>query len=159
RARGRPARGAARGLAGRPAELTPARRPGPPARPGGSFALPQRALRRRPPRLAPNLYISPLGCTSFTLSRPSTRRCTMRMRLIPVLCCGLLFAAGSRAEDGKKELDRLQGTWKAVVIEENGKAAPADVTAPFRVLVTGDRWRMRTRVKDEFKDVDYKVRL
>jgi len=83
----------------------------------------------------------------------------MKRRYLAILFCVVLLGADSPPDDAKKEPDKLQGTWKAVAIEENGKAVPADVLNQFRLIVTGDKWRMRTRVKDEFKDVDYKARF
>jgi uncharacterized protein (TIGR03067 family) len=43
---------------------------------------------------------------------------------VTVLVAGLLIGAapGPKEDDAKKEVERLQGTWKAVSIEDDGKA-------------------------------------
>src|SRR5205809_155257 len=83
----------------------------------------------------------------------------MKARFLLLLAFGLLLGADKPTGDPKKEADRLQGTWKAVTIEDNGKAAPADEVKQFKLIVTGDKFALRSKVGDAFDEVIYKVRL
>jgi uncharacterized protein (TIGR03067 family) len=84
----------------------------------------------------------------------------MKARAVIVIgVVALLVAADAPRDDGKKEADRLQGTWKAVAVEENGKAVTGDVSRDCRLVVTGDKAVMKTRVDDQFKDVTYQLKL
>jgi uncharacterized protein (TIGR03067 family) len=60
------------------------------------------------------------------------------MRLPLVLLVGLL-AGPAMAQDARKELDRLQGTWQVVSLEVNGEKAPAEALKDFKLLIKGDR--------------------
>jgi uncharacterized protein (TIGR03067 family) len=58
-----------------------------------------------------------------------------------VLVLGLLLGADKPAEDAaKKELEKLQGTWRFVSLEQSGKKVPDEKLQPLRVLITGDRF-------------------
>ena len=39
----------------------------------------------------------------------------------------------------RKELERLQGTWKVLKLQKGGKLAPAGITEKLRVVVSGDK--------------------
>jgi uncharacterized protein (TIGR03067 family) len=39
----------------------------------------------------------------------------------------------------KKDLQALQGTWTAVIVERNGQKAPEDVLKNFKVVIKGDK--------------------
>jgi uncharacterized protein (TIGR03067 family) len=41
--------------------------------------------------------------------------------------------------------ERLQGTWRAVLVEEDGRARPAGEVQAERVIVYGDRYSLRLR--------------
>jgi uncharacterized protein (TIGR03067 family) len=76
-----------------------------------------------------------------------------------IVAAGLLLAADSPKDNRGRELDRLQGTWKAVTVEENGRAAPVEVAKSFRLILSGDQAQLRGRVNDRFATATYKVRL
>jgi uncharacterized protein (TIGR03067 family) len=49
------------------------------------------------------------------------------------------LAVSAPAGDAKKDEDQLQGTWKVVSVERNGKKTPARDTARLKVVVAGDK--------------------
>jgi uncharacterized protein (TIGR03067 family) len=52
----------------------------------------------------------------------------------------LLVAADARKDDpAKKDLEALQGTWTAVVVERNGQMAPKEVLQDFTVVFEGNK--------------------
>jgi uncharacterized protein (TIGR03067 family) len=79
--------------------------------------------------------------------------------LILMGAAALLVAADTPRDDAKKEADRLQGTWKAVAIEENGKAVPGEASKDFRLVITGDKAALKCRVNDQFQEETYQLKL
>src|SRR5260370_21353555 len=64
----------------------------------------------------------------------------MMIRLLGVAAAGLLLAAPAPAEDlNKKDLEKLQGTWKVVSAVEWGDAVPADKVGDIRLTIDGDK--------------------
>jgi uncharacterized protein (TIGR03067 family) len=63
-----------------------------------------------------------------------------------IRCCtlaltsALVLTAGAAAQDAKKEQALLQGKWKAVKIEIEGKEIPADELAKLKITVEGDKF-------------------
>jgi uncharacterized protein (TIGR03067 family) len=57
----------------------------------------------------------------------------------------VLLVPADKAKDdaGKKELDKLQGTWKSVSFEMNGKKTPEDELKKRTVTYTGDKWEVK----------------
>ena len=57
----------------------------------------------------------------------------------------VLLVPADKAKDdaGKKELDKLQGTWKSVSFEMNGQKTPADELKKRTVTYTGDKWEVK----------------
>jgi uncharacterized protein (TIGR03067 family) len=81
-------------------------------------------------------------------------------RYLPITFAVVLcLAADAPRDDARKETDRLQGTWKAVVVEENGRAVPGEGSSDFRLILSEDRATVRARVNDEIKSTAYKVKL
>jgi uncharacterized protein (TIGR03067 family) len=62
----------------------------------------------------------------------------MKVRLLCVVLTALVLAAD--ADDAKKELAKLAGTWSAVSIERDGKAMPADKLKSSTLTITGDKY-------------------
>jgi hypothetical protein len=50
----------------------------------------------------------------------------MRKQLVVVLAVGLLAGAGRQKDAGQEELKKLEGTWRYVSAEADGKAIPAE---------------------------------
>jgi uncharacterized protein (TIGR03067 family) len=57
-----------------------------------------------------------------------------------ILSVSLALIADAPKDDAvKKDLEALQGSWKAVVLESNGQNAPVEMLKEFKVLFKGDR--------------------
>jgi uncharacterized protein (TIGR03067 family) len=66
------------------------------------------------------------------------------MRLLVVLAAGVLVGAAEPAGDaGKKDSEKLQGTWQYVSFESNGEKMAADQLKKMTVTYTGDKWVVR----------------
>jgi uncharacterized protein (TIGR03067 family) len=72
----------------------------------------------------------------------------MKLHVLALLAAGLLVTAAlARDDEGKKEKDKLNGTWSVVSIERDGKKREGDEVKGFKLvlqdgkytLVTGDR--------------------
>jgi uncharacterized protein (TIGR03067 family) len=55
-----------------------------------------------------------------------------------VLFGGTLLGGGQ-----ENELNKIQGTWKFLSQERDGKARPADEVAKLKITFTGDKWSVR----------------
>src|SRR5579871_3619417 len=59
----------------------------------------------------------------------------MHSRGLIILIGTLLIAADNPKEDSaKKDLERIQGTWKIVKLEANGEQAPAEIVAKLKLV-------------------------
>src|SRR5262245_60225536 len=67
----------------------------------------------------------------------------MKRTLLAVLAIGWLVAADDAKDDAKKDLDALQGAWKVVRHEGNGKTAPDDEIKKFEFVVKGDQYTLK----------------
>ena len=64
----------------------------------------------------------------------------MKHRLMVILLFGLIPAAVLRGEDGKADLDRLQGSWEVTALEMGGKATAAkELPGKVTVTFTGEK--------------------
>jgi uncharacterized protein (TIGR03067 family) len=59
--------------------------------------------------------------------------------VLPVLVV-LAVVAAEPAKDAKEELDKLQGEWTMVSLEQKGKKAPEDMVKRYRLTIKGDQW-------------------
>jgi uncharacterized protein (TIGR03067 family) len=67
-----------------------------------------------------------------------------------VLACVLviLIAAGTPAQDTKKELDKLQGEWTMVSMEQRGKKASDETAKQFKLTIKGDQWIITSAARE-----------
>jgi uncharacterized protein (TIGR03067 family) len=71
--------------------------------------------------------------------------------LIAVLAVGLLTAADLPRGDEKAEQQALQGTWKAVMVERNGKPAAAMDVKQCQLIISEDQFALRGLRAEERK--------
>jgi uncharacterized protein (TIGR03067 family) len=77
----------------------------------------------------------------------------MKTTLLTVLTCSLLLGAEAPKDDAKKEKEKLQGTWKALKVEERGESKDDD--QDHRLIFSGDEFTIKegdqTIIKGKFK--------
>ena len=65
-------------------------------------------------------------------------------KLVTALAVVLLVAADKPKDDaGKKELDKLQGTWSYVSFEMNGEKMPEDQIKRMSITYEGNKWTVK----------------
>jgi len=69
----------------------------------------------------------------------------MQKRLCVLLACGLLIGAGDgqKSDQGKGDLDQMQGNWQAVAMEAKGKAKSVDDVKKFQLIVNKDAFTVK----------------
>jgi uncharacterized protein (TIGR03067 family) len=65
----------------------------------------------------------------------------MKAHLLAVLAVGLLLGADAPNDDVKKEKEKLQGTWKAVTVEQNGESK--EDAEDHRLIFAGDEFTIK----------------
>src|SRR5262245_57159820 len=60
----------------------------------------------------------------------------MKLRWFCVVAAALLVAA----EDAKKDLDKIQGTWHVVSVENDGAKRPDEVAKDMKMVIKGDKY-------------------
>ena len=82
----------------------------------------------------------------------------MKARLLMIPLVGLALAAAEAAENaGKEELKRLQGTWRMVSVEVDGKKIPEEDLKQMAVVFRGDAYTVKqgdTEVEKGTQKVD-----
>jgi uncharacterized protein (TIGR03067 family) len=77
----------------------------------------------------------------------------MKMVWFGFVAAGLLLGADAKKDDGKKATEKLQGTWKAVSVEEKGQSKEDD--KDHRVIFRGDELTIKRGdeeiIKGKFK--------
>lgn len=63
----------------------------------------------------------------------------MKLQALLVVSVGLLLAAQSGGGDASSDSKKLQGTWKMVSGEKDGKEIPEDVIKSARLVIKGDK--------------------
>jgi uncharacterized protein (TIGR03067 family) len=63
----------------------------------------------------------------------------------------LLIAAATPAQDPKKELDKLQGEWTMVSLEQKGKKASDEAVKVYKLTIKEDQWIVTTSTGGESK--------
>src|SRR5215467_12354540 len=66
---------------------------------------------------------------------------------IASLAAGGNSRGGDEAENGKDVLKKIQGTWKFVSQEIDGKALPKEEVAKHTITFAGDKWTVRSEGK------------
>jgi uncharacterized protein (TIGR03067 family) len=65
-------------------------------------------------------------------------------KLLGVLAAGVLIGAGESGDDqGKKELEKLQGTWRYVSFEIDGNKMPEEKVKKITITCNGEKWVIR----------------
>ena len=73
-----------------------------------------------------------------------------RFGITAVLVAALVAAGTAGSGDAaKKELQRLQGTWKVLKMLNEGKPAPAEMIAKTEVVLSGHKAIVKTGERDE----------
>jgi uncharacterized protein (TIGR03067 family) len=69
----------------------------------------------------------------------------MQKCLSVLLVCGFLIWAGDgqKPDQGKGDLDQMQGNWHAVAMEGKGKAKSADDVKKFQLIVNKDAFTVK----------------
>jgi uncharacterized protein (TIGR03067 family) len=73
----------------------------------------------------------------------------MRVRILFVVLLAGLGYAGHAQEAVKKELEKLQGTWKVLKAIKEGDPAPDEKTAKMQVIIAGDKLTLKDGNRDE----------
>jgi uncharacterized protein (TIGR03067 family) len=68
----------------------------------------------------------------------------------------LLVVAATPARDAKKELEKLQGEWTGVSLEENGKKIPDGHVKKFKLTIKGEKWMVQFGDK-QVGDATFKI--
>jgi uncharacterized protein (TIGR03067 family) len=76
--------------------------------------------------------------------------------LIVLVTASLMAAEPSKQDLIKKDMDGMQGTWKLVALEYNGKQAPAEIVATLKLVFKGDTL---TFTPGEASFTNYKYKL
>ena len=76
--------------------------------------------------------------------------------LLIMLAASLIIAEPSKQDLAKKDMDGIQGTWKIVTLEADGKQAPAEIVATLKFVFKDDTL---TIVPGEPSFTNYKFKL
>ncbi len=76
--------------------------------------------------------------------------------LIVLMAASLIAAEPSKLDSVKKDMDGIQGTWKLVALETDGKQAPAEIVAALKLIFKGDTL---TFTPSEPGSTNYKYKL
>ena len=63
----------------------------------------------------------------------------MRWWLFTLLTAGFLLGAAGAKDDAKGDAEKIQGTWKVVSAEDNGRKAPDEAIKNLKLVITKDR--------------------
>jgi len=73
-----------------------------------------------------------------------------------LMAIGLIAAEPSKQDLIKKDVDGIQGTWKLVALEYNGKQAPAEIVATLKLVFRDDTLTF-TPGEPSFTNYKYKL--
>ena len=65
------------------------------------------------------------------------------LTIVTVFAAGLMLAADAKDEPVKKELEKFNGSWKAVSVEYDGKEVPKDELEKISLTVKGEEYTFR----------------
>lgn len=63
---------------------------------------------------------------------------TLIVGLIVLMATSLIAAEPSKQDSVTKDVDAIQGTWKLVALESDGKQAPAEIVAALKLVFKAD---------------------
>jgi len=76
----------------------------------------------------------------------------MRLHALLIVGAGLLIAADDKGDAAKKDAEKLQGTWKLVSLEVDGKkATKGEIKQEQKMVVEGDKFSSTVDDKHSFK--------
>ena len=81
----------------------------------------------------------------------------MSVRVVLPVAVVLLMAADEPAKDAKKELDKLQGEWTMVSLEESGKKSPDEFVKEFKLTIKENEWNVVRLNRERFYKVTFKI--
>jgi uncharacterized protein (TIGR03067 family) len=83
----------------------------------------------------------------------------MRAKLLLALVVGLLVAADEPKDAGKKDLQKLEGAWKAASLVYNGKDLTAEGKGNFRLVFKGGQATLggNDAIKKEYATITFKL--
>src|SRR5260370_41833643 len=88
----------------------------------------------------PPCHILNRGTSTATIKR----RCAMKWACLVVVTFGLSAAlAAPEIDDGKKDLEKMKGTWKAVSGETDGNPLPDEFLKSIQFTITGDKYTLK----------------
>jgi uncharacterized protein (TIGR03067 family) len=67
----------------------------------------------------------------------------MTARSVLPIVVVLLVAAAGPAQNTKQELDKLQGEWTMVSLEQNGKKASDESVKKLKLTIMGEKWMVQ----------------
>ena len=77
--------------------------------------------------------------TTMNAMKARTSKPLLKFFGVLVLLAHILVAADSSAQTGvRKDVDQIQGTWKIVALEYNGKQAPPEIVATLKLVFKND---------------------
>lgn len=79
----------------------------------------------------------------------------MTLRLILLVAAGFFIAADDKDDAVKKELKNLEGTWKVVAMERDGKQEPDEVAKAPEFTFKGDKIVFKTGDKE--REMTFKI--
>src|SRR5205809_305685 len=65
------------------------------------------------------------------------------MKKLLAVVASVLLVAADKDDAGKKELDKLQGTWSYVSVESNGQKMTEDQLKKMSITYSGDKWTVK----------------
>ena len=72
----------------------------------------------------------------------------MKLHVLMVVAAGLLLGADRPREEAvKKELKKLQGTWKMVALEVDGKQVPEEKFPDTTLIIKGNKYIVKVKKK------------
>src|SRR5262245_41917808 len=80
-----------------------------------------------------------------------------RIPLAAVLLVGLIAAAAVLAEDAKKDLEQIKGTWTVEEFKVNGREAPKDVREALKMVFDGDKMTFGGGKGEEAREFTFKL--
>jgi uncharacterized protein (TIGR03067 family) len=81
----------------------------------------------------------------------------MTTRVVLPCLVFLLIAAVAPAQDAKKELEKLQGEWTMVSLEENGMKVADETAKQYKLTVKENQWIVTRSGKEGFAKVTFKI--